>query len=114
IRAKTTTCYRLSQTDYDGKTSILGTSRGDCRTQEQLTLHPNPVDGHYFVASYPYEKHRRYELVVYDPKGITVHRSSDTAVTAITVNTSEWERGIYFVQLTEDGEPVAPERLVVH
>ncbi|RMG62394.1 MAG: T9SS C-terminal target domain-containing protein [Bacteroidetes bacterium] len=109
--------YRLRQVDFSGSFSYspiaeVYLSESEARV---LTVFPNPV-----AAGSPfsirYSGHSRARLQVLDGAGRSVLQESLPAVSheqEITIDSGNWTRGLYFVQLQPEGGEVQSQQLIL-
>ncbi len=73
--------YRISQTDFDGKETMLKTISSNCSSNEEISFHPNPTkDGVY--VTFNAEKNKTIEIRVSDLLGKTISTHE--------INSSSW------------------------
>ena len=111
--------YKLSQTDFDGKTENLGVLLFDsmCDTEEErLIIYPNPTDGDVNI-SFSHDRSEDFSIKVFNAMGQLViptveEEFTDKGLTMLKVKTIELSKGIYIIKVVI-GENEFIEKLVV-
>ena len=111
--------YKLSQTDFDGKTENLGVLLFDsmCDTEEdRLIIYPNPTDGDVNI-SFSHDRSEDFSVKVFNAMGQSViptveEEFTDKGLTMLKVKTIELSKGIYIIKVVI-GEKEFIEKLVV-
>ncbi|MFN5031429.1 MAG: T9SS type A sorting domain-containing protein [Flavobacteriia bacterium] len=114
-----TTYYRLSQTDYNGEKTMLGTlsSEWPCNDKSNdIQIFPNPTDGdvNLIITN---DDRENYSVEIFDAIGQLVipvidEKIEQQGTTILKVKTSELSAGIFLMKVVV-GERVYTEKLII-
>lgn len=101
--------------NFDGY--VYGANRStnglnDALSNEQLKLYPNPASTE-FVIEYPSAEANPYMLQVYNLQGQEVYKQADVRTSSLSVKTSAFAAGEYFVKSTDAAGHVYSNKLIV-
>ncbi|TNF50424.1 MAG: T9SS type A sorting domain-containing protein [Bacteroidetes bacterium] len=110
--------YRLSQTDFDGVETILGTLSTQWPCQDasgEMVLYPNPTDGDVQVV-FSHDIRDEFVVETFNAIGQSVFdpisgAAQQTGSTLIKLNSQELPAGVYMVRV-KVGEKIYTEKLV--
>jgi hypothetical protein len=114
-----TSYYRLSQTDYNGEKTMLGTlsTEWPCGDGEDgVMIYPNPTEGDVNVV-FSHDRKEEYVVQVFNALGQMVIPTVEEGLkekgsTMLKVRTSELSAGVYMIKVVV-GEKIYTEKLVV-
>ncbi len=94
--------YRLTQIDIDGKQKIYDPIYSNCTTKEyEVEIYPNPAQGEFRIAISS-DVAEKQSITLVNANGIIVFTEMvemQNGFNQFLYNTSEWERGLYFVHI---------------
>lgn len=94
--------YQLIQVDIDGKQKIYDPIYSNCTTKEdEVEIYPNPTQGEFKIAISSNVAEKQ-SITLVNANGIIVFSEMvemQNGFNQFLFNTSEWERGLYFVHI---------------
>lgn len=106
--------YRLSQTDFDGTRTNIGTRSVNFQQEELIAIFPNPSNGN-INLSFDLENHSNLEIVVYALTGQAIYSEKldeSKGHKLITLDLSSLSKGSYLLKINStDGTYYEPVRI---
>jgi len=94
--------YRLTQVDIDGKQKIYDPIYSNCKTDVvEVEIYPNPAQGEFKIAISS-DVAEKQTIMLVNANGIIVFSEMvemQNGFNQFLFNTSEWEKGLYFVHI---------------
>lgn len=100
-------CYRLKQTDYDGKFEYFEIVAVSSTNIEDVTIFPNPVQDNLKLSFNSIRINSEVFLKIYDVQGILVVGHifmTKDGLNEASIDMEESAQGMYFVALKNEGE----------